>query len=297
MRLAKSARSANGRSAARLDDRLDRLPADAFERRERVVDGVAVDVEGDARAIDRRRLDLDAEPLRLGAEFRELVGIAHVERHRRGEELDRIVRLHVGGLVGDQRIGGGVALVEAVVGEPLEQLEDRLGLRRARCRARRSRRRSGCAASASRCGSSCPWRGAAGRPRRANSRREHLRGLHHLFLIDDDAEGLAQHRLELGMDVVGLLHAVLARAIGRDVRHRARPVERDQRDDVLEAVRPHVEQRAPHALTFQLEDADRLGAREHARRSSRRRAGSPPDRSRCRACAPARPRSAARSAS
>ena len=64
------------------------------------------------------------------------------------------------------------------------------------------------------------------------------------------------------MDVVGPLDAVLARAIGRDVRHRARPVERDQRDDVLEAVGPHVEQGPPHALAFQLEDADRLGPRQ-----------------------------------
>ena len=55
---------------------------------------------------------------------------------------------------------------------------------------------------------------------------------------------------------------VLARAIGRDVRHRARPVERDQRDDVLEPVGPHVEQRAAHALTFQLEDAHRFAARQ-----------------------------------
>ena len=38
--------------------------ADALERRERVVDRVALDVEIRARAIDRRRLDLDAEPLR-----------------------------------------------------------------------------------------------------------------------------------------------------------------------------------------------------------------------------------------
>ncbi len=92
---------------------------------------------------------------------------------------------------------------------------------------------------------------------------ENLRGLHHLFLIDDDAEGLAQDRLELGMNIIRLLQAVLARAIGRDVRHRTGPIERDQRDDVLEAVRPHVEQSAPHALTFQLEDAYRFGARQH----------------------------------
>ena len=64
------------------------------------------------------------------------------------------------------------------------------------------------------------------------------------------------------MDVVRLLHVVLARAIGRYVRHRAGPVERDQRDDVLETVGAHVEQRAPHARAFQLEHADRFRARQ-----------------------------------
>ena len=167
----------------------------------------------------------------------------------------------IGGLVGDQRIGRGVALVEAVFGEALEQIEDRVRVRavdaalgraldevlalrlhlRADLLAHRAAQQIGLAER------------IAG---------EDLRGLHHLFLIDDDAEGLAQDRLELGMDVFRLLVAVLARAIGRDVRHRAGPVERDQRDDVLETVGLHVEQRAAHALTFQLEDADRLGARQ-----------------------------------
>ena len=41
--------------AARGDDRLDRLLADAFERRQRVDDRVALDLELDARAVDRRR--------------------------------------------------------------------------------------------------------------------------------------------------------------------------------------------------------------------------------------------------
>ena len=81
-----------------------------------------------AGAVDRWRLDLDPEPLGLGAEFRQLVGIAHVERHRRGQELDRIIRLHIGGLIGDERVSRGVALVEAVFGEALEQIEDRVGL-------------------------------------------------------------------------------------------------------------------------------------------------------------------------
>ena len=206
-------------------------------------------------------IDLDAEPLGLGAEFGELVGIAHVERHRRGQELDRVIRLHIGGLVGDQRVGRGVALVEAVFGEALEQIEDGVGL---------------VALDAALDGAvdealalrlhllpDLLAHGAAQQIGFAEREAgEDLRGLHHLFLVDDDAEGLLQDRLQLGMDVVRLLHVVLARAIGRDVRHRTGAVERDQRDDVLETVGPHVEQRAPHAGAFQLEHADRFGARQ-----------------------------------
>ena len=90
-----------------------------------------------------------------------------------------------------------------------------------------------------------------------------LRRLHHLLLVHDDAEGLAQDRLQLGVDVVGLLHAMLACTVGRDIGHGTGPVERNECDDVLEAVWPHVEQGAPHALTFQLENTDRFGTREH----------------------------------
>ena len=92
---------------------------------------------------------------------------------------------------------------------------------------------------------------------------QHLRDLHHLLLVDDDAVGLLQDRLEHRMEVLRLLVAVLAGAVGRDVRHRARAIERHQRDDVLEAVGPHVDQRLAHARTFHLEHADHLAARQH----------------------------------
>ena len=65
------------------------------------------------------------------------------------------------------------------------------------------------------------------------------------------------------MDVVGLLLSELAGAIGRDVRHRARAVERDQRDEVLEPVGAHVDQRLAHAAAFHLEHADCFAAPEH----------------------------------
>ena len=63
-------------------------------------------------------------------EHAELVGQRHVEAHRRGEEFGGVMRLQPGGLVGDQRISGGVALVEAVAGELVDQVEQLVGLGR-----------------------------------------------------------------------------------------------------------------------------------------------------------------------
>ncbi len=57
--------------------------------------------------------------------------------------------------------------------------------------------------------------------------------------------------------------AALRRAIDRDIRHRARPVEGDKRDDVLEAVGPHVGHGLAHAGAFKLEDTDRFAALQH----------------------------------
>ena len=62
-------------------------------------------------------------------EHRELVGVAHVERHGRGQELLAVVGLQIGGVVAHERIGGRVALVEAVAGELVDQLEDVVGVR------------------------------------------------------------------------------------------------------------------------------------------------------------------------
>ena len=60
----------------------------------------------------------------------ELVGQRHVEAHRRGVEFGAVVRLQPGRLIGDQRVGGGVALVEAVAGELVDQVEQLVGLGR-----------------------------------------------------------------------------------------------------------------------------------------------------------------------
>jgi hypothetical protein len=87
-----------------------------------------------------------------------------------------------------------------------------------------------------------------------------LRHLHHLLLVDHDAVGLGQDGLGARVRIVELL-AVLSFAEVRNQVHRARTVQRHQRDDVLEAVGARILQHALHAARFQLEHGDgfRLG--------------------------------------
>ena len=91
------------------------------------MDGIALDLEFHGRPIDGWWFDFDAKPLGLVAKLGKLVGVAHVQRHRRGHELDRVVSFHVGGLISDQRVRGGVALVEPVIGKAREQIENGFG--------------------------------------------------------------------------------------------------------------------------------------------------------------------------
>ncbi len=55
---------------------------------------------------------------------------------------------------------------------------------------------------------------------------------------------------------------MLAGDVARDVVHRPRAVERDQRDDVAEAVGTHALERIAHAGAFELEHAHRVAAAE-----------------------------------
>ena len=59
------------------------------------------------------------------------------------------------------------------------------------------------------------------------------------------------------------LRVALAARVGRDLVHRARAVERDERDEVLELRRLDLLQRLAHALGLELEHADRVAPGHH----------------------------------
>src|SRR5262249_37526054 len=56
-----------------------------------------------------------------------LVAVVDLAREERGHEFRGVVGLEVGGLVGDQGVGGAVGLVEAVAAEFLDLFEDVAG--------------------------------------------------------------------------------------------------------------------------------------------------------------------------
>ncbi len=223
-------------------------------------------------------------PLRRAsaANMRELVGVAHVERHGGGEELLAVVRLHVGRVIADQRVGGGVRFVEAVAGELVDQLEDVGGvvlldavLHGAGDEARllawpcsalsflpMARRRM----------SAWPSDEAA----------HHLGDLNDLLLVDDDAVGLLEDRLQQRMQAVDRLLAVLAVDVGRDVVHRAGAIQRHHGDDVLEAVGLQPLQALAHARRLPAGTRRPCPPWRGARRPWGRRAAAPADRRRCR---------------
>ena len=57
------------------------------------------------------------------------------------------------------------------------------------------------------------------------------------------------------MRILDLRFAILTLPEQRDVVHRTRTIERNERDDIAEVGRLHRRQRAPHAFRFQLEHA------------------------------------------
>ena len=233
------------------------LLAHALDGAHGIDDAALVHVEMHHGAVDRRRHHLDPHAPGFLTEVTQLVRVAQIQRHGRGHELHRVVRLEPGRMIGDERIGCRVRLVEAVVGELGHKVEDRAGLILVDAALHRTVNETG--ALHLHLGGDLLAHGAAQKVSFAERvAGEHLGDLHHLLLIDDDAIRLFQDGFQQRMQVIGLQLAMLDRVVDRDVLHRARTVERHQRNDVLETVGLHARNGAAHALAFQLEHAHRF---------------------------------------
>ena len=156
---------------ARGNNRFNGIAADILHRGQAEADGLSMWREVRVGDIDIGRLDGNAHLAAFVDVLDDVVGRAGDRRQQRRHEFDRIVRLQIGRVIGEQGVGGGVRLVEAVSGELRHQVENLLDLLRRILSLQRRLRRSARAAAPSLRPSSCPWRGGAGRRRPASIRR------------------------------------------------------------------------------------------------------------------------------
>ena len=248
---------------AGLEHRLDGGLTDVLDRGETEADLPLRHGEIEPRAVDVRRQHLDAHPAALGDVVHELVGVRLFRREQRREEVHRVVHLQPGRVVGDQRIGRGVRLVEAVSREVSHEIEDLLGRRR------RNPLLLGPVAEAHGLGFHHLFLLLAHRApqdvRVAQRVAGHRRGdLHHLLLVDDHPVGFAQDRLQQLVRVAHLDLAVAAldEVFDQPAAERTGPVERVQRHQVAEPLRLQLAQDLLHPARLELEDPVRLGAAE-----------------------------------
>ena len=177
--------------------------------------------------------------------------------HDASHEFDRMVRLEPTGLVGHHRIGRRVRFVETVVGELFQKVENLRGfflihpVFRGTCLE---------------LGAFCVHRlfdlfthGAAQQVSATKAIARHdLSDLHHLFLINDDALSFGKDMINRRMNGFKFFATVFHIAIGRDVFHRTRTIQRHKRDDILDTGRLHLAKRRHHARTFNLEHRNRF---------------------------------------
>ena len=246
---------------AGLDHVLDGFFAHALDRRQPEANHALIALAGllvqrreiDVAVVDVGRHDLDAHPLAFGDVLDDLLRVAHFVGQQGRHELDGIVRLQIGRLVGDERIARRVALIEAIAGEPLDQFENLLGLVLLQA--------LGDAAGEEPLflllndGDLLLADGLDERVCVAQRDvAQPVANTHNLLLIYHNSVGLLE---DLGHDRVGQgpFGAVLAVDVVRDQGHRAGAVEGVGGDQVLDAVRLHLHQQVLHAAGFELEHA------------------------------------------
>ena len=171
------------------------------------------------------------------------------------------MRLQIRGVIGEQRIGRRVRLVEAVPGKLRHQIEDLLDLlrrisvlHRALHKALALRRHF------------LGFLLAHGAPQQIGVAQriagEAVGDLHHLFLIDDHAQRLLKNLFQFRQFVFDFSAPVFAldEVVDHAALNRPGPIERVQSGQVFNRIRLVAPQHVPHAVRFKLEHAGRQPA-------------------------------------
>ncbi len=246
---------------ARGDDRFDGVVADVLDGGEAEADSVGGGGEVGVRGLDIGREDVDVDLAALGDVLDDVLGLGGFAGEQRGHELDGVVGLEPGGVIGEQGVGGGVTLVEAVAGELGHEVEDLAGDVFGMLVGGGSGHEA--LALFAHLGGVLFAHGAAQEVGFAECVAGDGGGdLHDLLLVDHDAEGLLEDDFHLGQVVLDGAAAPLALDEVIDHGHGAGTIEGVEGGEVFDAVGLVAAENVAHAAGLELEDAGGEGAVE-----------------------------------
>ena len=214
-----------------------------------------------SRPVDVGTLQVNSELLAVLLQGHELVGVIHVGGQHGSQEMCRVTRLEPCGLVGDQRVCRRMRLVEAVTGEVLHQVEQRRGDMGIDAVGRRTGSED--AALLVHLFAIFLAHGPAEQVGPAHGvTRDGPGNLHHLLLIQDDAVGRFQNRLEARVKIVHRSRVGAVLAVDEGVHHpglQGAGTEQCQHGhQVAEAVGLQAPDQIAHPPGLQLKDTRRL---------------------------------------
>ena len=248
------------------DEAFHAAHADVLDLREAVADrlGAAVadlDREVHAAAVHVRLEDGDAEAVALRDRLGDALGVAVGGLQDSGHVLSGVVRLQVGGLVGDGAVADRVRLVERVPGERLDEVEQLVA--EALLVALRLKAFEEALALLDHDGGDLLAHRLAHDVSLAEGVAGELtRDVEHLLLVGDDAVGLLEDRLEVGVQVVRLHAAVLHVDVARDLLQGAGTEQRDHGGELAHVLGLQLHHVPAHAGRLHLEHAEGVAVAE-----------------------------------
>ena len=213
------------------------------------------------RTVHTGRLPLQLEPLaNLFKVDSQLISQMDIAVHHASHKLDSVVRLQPSGLVADHSIGRRMRFVKSVVGKFFEQVKNLGGLLLVDTILHRPLFKLG--AFFGHFFSDLFTHRTAQQIRAAEAiPRHNLSNLHNLFLVNNNPLRLFKNMVNRRMYRLPLFQPVLHLAVSRDVLHRARAVERNKRNNILDTCGLHALERIHHPRTFHLKHGHSLGPR------------------------------------
>ena len=253
---------------------VDDAPAQPLDSQQAEADGVALAPEPGHAVVDVGRQDGDAPLPALAQVFQQLAGVFQHRCEQRCHVGLGVVAFQVGGLVADQGIGGGVGLVEGVLGKVRHLVEDFIGHLPGDTLSQRAGNGGGTVAVVLAANEDLPLRRhdvglflGHGLPDQVGPAvgvaRQPAADLHDLFLIEQAAVGAAENRLQQRVQVVGTGGILAVFQEDRNGGGRTGPVDGGGSGQVLDGTGLHLDEHLPHPRRFKLEDALGLPPGEH----------------------------------